>query len=129
MLDTNIASFLLRGQPKVVARVAATAPERLCLSAVTEGEILYGVAKRPEAKKLRATVEALLSAIDILPWTSATAQRYGAIRAELERREKPLGALDLMIAAHALQHDALLATSNRAFRMVPALRVEDWTTD
>jgi tRNA(fMet)-specific endonuclease VapC len=127
MLDTNIASFLLRGQPKVVARVAATAPERLCLSAVTQGEILYGIARRPEAKKLRAMVEELLSVIDILPWTSATAQCYGTIRAELERRGKPLGTLDLMIAAHALQHDALLATSDRAFRMVPALRVEDWT--
>ena len=87
MLDTNIASFLLRGQPKVVARVAATASERLCLSAVTEGEILYDVAKRPEAKKLRAAVEALLSAIDILPWTSATAQCYGAIRSFLLHAE------------------------------------------
>jgi len=126
MLDTNIASFLLRGTPNVVARVAATAPERLCLSAVTEGEILYGVARRPEAKKFRTTVEELLSAVEILPWTSATAQRYGTIRAELERRGKPLGALDLMIAAHAVEHAALLATSDRAFRMVPALRVEDW---
>lgn len=123
MLDTNIASFLLRGQPKVMARAAATAPGLLCLSAVTEGEILYGVTKRPEAKKLCATVEALLSGIDVPPWTSATAQCYGPIRAELKRLGKPLGALDLMIAAHALQHDALLATDDRAFRRVPALRV------
>ena len=79
-------------------------------------------------RSLRATVDELLAAIEILPWTSATAQRYGIIRAELERRGKPLGALDLMIAAHAVEHDAVLATSDRAFRMVPALQVEDWTS-
>ncbi len=127
MLDTNTASSLLKGEPNVVARVAATSPELICLSAVTSGEILYGVANRPEAKKLRATVDELLSAIETLPWTGATAQRYRTIRAELERRGRPLGALDLMIAAHAMEHDAVLATSDRAFRLVPALRVEDWT--
>ena len=127
MLDTNTASSLLKGEPNVVARVAGTPPELICISAVTSGEILYGVAKRPEAKKLRATVDELLSAIETLPWTSATAQRYGTIRAELERRGRPLGALDLMIAAHAMEHDAVLATSDRAFRLVSALKVEDWT--
>ena len=127
MLDTNTASSLLKGQPNVVARVAATAPELLCLSAVTEGEIRYGLARRPDARKLRATVDELLSAIETLPWTSATARRYGTLRAELERRGRPLGALDLMIAAHAVEHDAVLATSDRGFRAVPALRIEDWT--
>ena len=76
MLDTNTASSLLKGEPNVVARVAGTPPELICISAVTSGEILHGVAKRPEATKLRATVNELLSAIETLPWTSATAQRY-----------------------------------------------------
>lgn len=127
MLDTNIAGLLLKRQANVVARVASTPPERLCLSAVTAGEILYGVARRPEAKRLRAAVDELLAAVEILPWTSATAPRYGIMRAELEKRGKPLGALDLMIAAHAVEHDALLATNDPAFRMAPGLRVEDWT--
>lgn len=127
MLDTNTASWLLKAQTNVVARVKATAPEQLCLSAVTEGELLYGVARRPGARKLRAIVDELLLAIEVLSWTSATARRYGAVRAELERRGKPLGALDLMIAAHAIETDAILATSDRAFGAVPALRIEDWT--
>ncbi len=127
MLDTNTASWLLKGQPNVAARLAATMPESICLSAVTEAELLYGVAKRPEEKKLRAAVDELLAAIDVLPWTSATARRYATIRADLERRGRPLGALDLMIAAHALEHDAMLVTNDRAFEAVPWLRVEDWT--
>jgi tRNA(fMet)-specific endonuclease VapC len=127
MLDTNTASWLLKGQPNVVARLEAAAPERICLSVVTEAELLYGVAKRPEARKLRAAVDELLAAIDVLPWTRATALRYAIIRAELERRGRPLGPLDMMIAAHAVEHDAVVVSNDRAFSAVPGLRVEDWT--
>jgi tRNA(fMet)-specific endonuclease VapC len=127
MLDTNTASWLMKGHPNVLARLAAETPERICLSAVTEAELLYGVARRPEARKLRAAADELLAAIDVLPWTSATARRYATIRADLERRGGPLGALDLMIAANAVEHDAMLVTSDRAFGAVPWLRVEDWT--
>ncbi|HEY1887246.1 MAG TPA: type II toxin-antitoxin system VapC family toxin [Roseiarcus sp.] len=126
MLDTNTASSLLKGQPRVLARLAAETPERLCLSVVTEAELLFGVAKRPEARKLRVAVDELLAAIEVLAWSSATARRYATIRAELERRGKPLDALDLLIAAHALQHDAVLVTNDRAFSAVPGLRLEDW---
>ena len=127
MLDTNTVSSLLKGHSRAVARLAAEAPERVCLSVVTEAELLFGVAKRPEARKLRAAVDEFLAAIEVLDWSSATARRYGAIRAELERRGKPLGALDLLIAAHAVEHDAVLVTNDRAFGAVPGLRLEDWT--
>ena len=81
-----------------------------------------------EAKKLRAAVDERLAAIDVLPWTSATARRYATIRADLERRGRPLESLlTLMIVAHAVEHDAMLVTNDRAFDAVPWLRVEDWT--
>ena len=127
MLDTNTASALMKGHPKVAARLRAAAPESVCLSLVTEAELLFGVAKRPEATKLRIAVDGFLAAIDVLPWTSATARRYGTFRAELDRRGRPLGALDLMIAAHAAEHDMILVTNDRAFGAVAGLRVEDWT--
>ena len=81
----------------------------------------------PEARKLRVAVDELLAAIEVLAWNSASARRYATIRAELERRGKPLGALDLLIAAHAVQHDAVLVTNDRAFSAVSGLRLEDWT--
>lgn len=127
MLDTNTASSVLKAQPRVLARLAAETPERICLSVVTEAELLFGVAKRPEARKLRVAVDEFLAAIEVLPWSSATARRYATIRAELEGRGKPLGALDLLIAAHAVEHDAILVTNDRAFGAVPGLRLEDWT--
>ncbi len=127
MLDTNTISDLLKGQSNVARRVSAAGPKRLCLSVVTEGELHYGLAKRPDAKKLQTAVRELLLAIEILPWTSDVARRYGAMRADLERRGRPLGSLDLMIAAHALERDAILASRDKGFRAIPGLKVEDWT--
>jgi tRNA(fMet)-specific endonuclease VapC len=127
MLDTNAASGLVKGQPTITARFKDEAADRVCLSAVTEGEMLFGVARRPEARRLRAAVNELLAAIDVLPWTSATARRYATLRAGLERQGRPLGAVDLMIAAHAAKHDMTLVTHDGAFGAVPGLRLEDWT--
>ena len=127
LLDTNAASGLLKGQPDVVARLKATSPEQVCLSVVTEAELLFGVANRPDARRLRATLDEFLAAMDVLPWTSTTARRYATLRAELLLRGKPLAPLDLMIAAHASEHDMTLVTKDRAFRQVPGLRTEDWT--
>jgi tRNA(fMet)-specific endonuclease VapC len=129
MLDTNAASGLVKGQPKLTARFKAEAPDRLCLSVVTEGEMLFGVARRPAARRLRAAVNEFLAAIDVLRWTSATARRYATLRASLERQGRPLSALDLMIAAHAAEHDMTLVTHDGAFGAVPGLRVEDWTAN
>ena len=129
MLDTNAASGLVKGQPKVTARFKAEAPDRVCLSAVTEGEVLFGVARRPEARRLRVAVNEFLAAIDVLPWTSATARRYATLRAGLERQGRPLSALDLIIAAHAAERDMTLVTHDDTFGAVPGLRVEDWTAN
>lgn len=61
-----------------------------------------------------------------VPWDSATAECYGAVRAELERQGKLLGPLDLLIATHALGAGAVLVTNDQAFFQVAGLRVEDW---
>jgi tRNA(fMet)-specific endonuclease VapC len=49
------------------------------------------------------------------------------MRAELERLGKTLGALDMMIGAHALSLGAVLISNEQAFRSVPGLNLEDWT--
>ena len=85
------------------------------------------MAKRPQARRLRAAVEAFLLRVDVLPCSRATAVHYGALRAELTRAGKPLAPLDMLIAAHALEVDAILVTNDAAFAQVRGLRLEDWT--
>ena len=99
----------------------------LCISAITEAELLYGLAKRPQAKRLALMVHEFLRRIDVLLWNSSLTNRYGVVRADLESRGKTPGDLDLLIAVHALEVGAVLATNDRVFQYVDGLHIEDWT--
>ena len=128
MLDTNTVSHLLKEHPKVARRVVAVPISSLCISAITEGELLFGLAKRPDAKRLHIAVRELLRRVDVLPWDTTIAEIYGIARANMERSGKILAPLDLLIAAHALSAGAILVTNDRTFGQVANLHVEDWTT-
>src|SRR5215212_6383547 len=99
----------------------------LCMSAITAGELLSGLARRPDAVRLHATVTELIRRIDVLQWDFSTAEHYGILRAALDRTGTSLGSLDLLIAGHALSVGAVLVTNDRAFSQVSQLQVEDWT--
>ncbi len=128
LLDTNIASYMLRGANEALRRrLARVAPAQLSVSTVTEAELRYGVARRADAPGLAAAVEEFLARVDVLPWDRSAADHYGRLRARLERSGRPLGSMDLMIAAHALALGARLVSNDRAFSQVDGLKVEDWT--
>ena len=127
MLDTNTVSYLLRQHPAVVRHVMTEAMASLCLSAITAGEIQFGLAKRPEAVRLHRAVAELLRRVDVLAWNHETAEHYGTMRARLERDGRNSAPLDLLIAAHAHSIGAVLVTNDQSFRQLPDLTVEDWT--
>lgn len=127
MLDTNTVSHLFREHPAVTERVVAVQMASLCISAITEGELLFGLAKRPVAKRLHIAVQEFLRRVDVLPWESSTAEHYGILRADMEKRGKILAPLDLLIATHALSMEAVLVTNDRAFSQMADLHIEDWT--
>jgi tRNA(fMet)-specific endonuclease VapC len=126
MLDTNTVSHLVRGQPAVTNRVVSAPMASLCLSSITEGELLFGLAKRPAAANLHTVVKELLLRIDVLPWDRAAAQCYGPVRAELVRTGRTLSPLDMLIGTHARSIGAVLVSGDKSFGMVPGLAVEDW---
>jgi tRNA(fMet)-specific endonuclease VapC len=127
MLDTNTVSYLIKGHPEAARHVVAAPMASLCVSAITEGELLFGLAKRPKAKRLELLVREFLRRVDVLAWENTAAESYGILRADLERLGKILGPLDLLIASHALSADAVLVTSDRSFEQVPGLLIENWT--
>ena len=126
MLDTNTVGYIMRADPRALARLAAIPESSVCASAVTEGEVRFGLAKRGAGLARRAAIDAFFETIDVLPWTSATAAVYGRLRADLQRLGRPLAPLDMMIAAHALETSAILVTSDRALLGAPGLTCEDW---
>lgn len=129
MLDTNVISQLIKAHPTVSRRVTTTPMASLCMSAITQGELLFGLAKRPDATRLHLVVRELLRRVDVLPWDSAAAECYGTVRAAMTRLGKVLAPLDLLIAAHARSLGAVLVTNDRAFGMVDGLAIEDWSAD
>ncbi|TCV83805.1 type II toxin-antitoxin system VapC family toxin [Sulfurirhabdus autotrophica] len=127
MLDTNTVSHLIKLHPSVAKRVVAVPIASLCISAITEGELLFGLTKRPDAKRLHLAVREFLLRVDVMPWDATVAEHYGTVRADLARKGKLLAPLDQLIAAHAMSIGAVLVTNDKAFCQVDELRVEDWT--
>ena len=128
LLDTNTASYVIKGNfPRVRERLLKVPMPEVGISVVTEAELRFGVARRPEAATLKKVVEEFLLRVEVLPWNSDAAQHYARIRTSLEKEGEPMGNLDLMIAAQALATDAVLVTHDRVFRRVKGLKVEDWS--
>ncbi len=128
LLDTNIASYVIKGNfPHVRQRLLRVPMSEVGISVVTEAELRFGVARLPQAAKLGIAVEEFLLRVEVLPWESEAAQHYARIRALLEREGKPMGNLDLMIAARAFAAGVILVTNDRVFRRVKGLRIEDWS--
>lgn len=127
MLDTNTVSSLMKEHPKVSKRISSLPMDKLCLSVISEGELLYGLAKKPNALNLHRIVREFLKRVDVLAWDSDVAEYYGSLRSQLELSGNLMGSLDMQIAAHAAQAGAVLVTNDQAFKRVHKLKVEDWT--
>ena len=128
MLDTNTASFAIRGANDALRGKLGTHPmHSLCISAITEAELLVGLAKRPQAANQRVAVLQFLQLVEVLAWDRKAAAAYGPLRAMLEQQGTPLGNLDTLIAAHAIATGSVLVSNDKALSRTPGLRVEDWS--
>jgi tRNA(fMet)-specific endonuclease VapC len=128
MLDTNICSYVLRSRPpSVKARFDEAGDGSLAISTVVLAELCYGAARHPQAVAIRREIADLVSRLAVLPWDEAAAEDYGALRATLEKAGTPLGAMDMMIAAHARSAGLTLVSNDvRHFDRVEGLSVANW---
>ena len=127
LLDTNILSDLIHRPQGIIARaIARVGEENISTSIIVACELRYGAAKR-NAATLTARVALVLSLIKIWPLEPHADEKYGGIRAELERTGNLIGPNDMLIAAQCMSLNAILVTGNeREFSRVPGLRVENW---
>jgi len=127
MLDTNAVSDVIR-QPRgqVARRIAQEGEMSICTSIIVAAELRFGAAKR-QSKRLTTQMEAVLSALEVLPFDVPADTAYGDLRAKLEAAGTPIGANDMLIAAHALSLGCTIVTDNeREFARVQGLQVENW---
>ena len=118
LLDTNVCVDLLRGRgTQIRSRLGPLPSTDVGVSSITLAELNYGVAKSSDPLRHETILAQVVGPLPIVPFGVVAAERYGAIRADLERRGRPIGPLDVLIAAHALSLDATLVTNNeREFR-------------
>lgn len=127
LLDTNIVSDLVRHPAGRVADcIAKVGEDEIYTSIIVAAELRYNATKRASAR-LSAQLDAVLGVIPVLPFESPSEVVYGALRARLEKTGRPIGANDLLIAAHTLALGHTLVTDNiKEFAYVPELSLENW---
>jgi tRNA(fMet)-specific endonuclease VapC len=128
MLDTDIASYIMKGtEPKVLRQLQRVPVGDVSISAITQSELMYGIEISPNAVRDKARIEVFLRHIQVLDYPSEAAPHYGQIRADLKDRGTMIGANDLLIAAHARCLGIVVVTNNtREFKRVPELKIENW---
>ena len=127
LLDTNVVSDLVRNpQGKVAQRIRKVGEARVSTSIIVAAELRYGAAKKGSARLLEQ-LEAVLSALEVLPFEPPADAIYASLRAGLEEAGTPIGAHDMLIAAHALALGSTIVTDNeKEFARVRGLARENW---
>ncbi len=128
MLDTNICSYIIKERPlQVFEYFQKLEMEQLCISVVTYAELFYGVEHSSSRQINGEVIKEFVKYLTIVPWDEAAAEHYGNIRAYFQAEGKIIGAMGMMIAAHARSQKITLVTNNdKHFKRVPELNIENW---
>ena len=127
MLDTDTASYAMKGNALVLRRLQKVPVGDVCMSAISHSELAFGAEVSPAPQRDQARLDLLLRHMSVLDYPSDAAVHYAEIRAFLKKRGTIIGANDLLIAAHARCEDLVLVTNNtREFGRVPGLQIENW---
>lgn len=128
MLDTNICIYIIKRKPEsVLARFRGFQVGDIGISTITLAELQYGAMKSARPRQNRDSLSDFVAPLDVASFDVAASEAYGEIRASLEKSGRPIGAMDLLIAAQALSLGVRLVTNNeREFKRVRGLRVENW---
>ena len=124
-----MASYIIKSHPPEVRdRLASLPMDEITISAVTQGELLYGLARKGHPGTLAKLIREFLFRVETLPWDEQAATVYGDLRASCMSTGITLGALDMMIAAHSIAAKTTLVTHDKAFSLIPdgVLTLEDW---
>lgn len=127
LLDTNIAIYVIKRRPMEALERFNRLAGQLCLSTISQAELLHGVEKSDRPEQNLRVVEDFCSRLTVLDYRQKAAAHYGQIRATLERKGTTIGVNDLHIAGHARSEGLTLVTNNlKEFERVDGLLLENW---
>ncbi len=128
LLDTNTCIYIINKKPpSAIKKLRAKRPEEVAISTITIAELEYGVARSRFPERNRVALLEFLLPFTILEFDQSAATYYGIIRSSLDRLGKPIGPMDMFLAAQALSRDLILVTNNeKEFQRVEGLHIENW---
>jgi tRNA(fMet)-specific endonuclease VapC len=128
MLDTNFCIRLINRPPQTLAGRLEREADRICVSAIVLGELLFGAEKSAARVRNLENTTDFARRVTILDFDADAAEHFADVRAHLQRAGTPIGPFDTLIAGHARSRALTLVTYNvREFECVPGLRVETWS--
>jgi len=129
LLDTDICIYIINKKPAaVLRRVQSKQPGQVAISTITLAELEYGIVRSRDPDRNRIALLEFLLPFAILDFDQAAAVEYGRVRSLLESQGRPIGPMDLLLAAQAKSHHLILVTNNeKEFRRIEGLRIENWT--
>ncbi|HJN50082.1 MAG: type II toxin-antitoxin system VapC family toxin [Pseudomonadales bacterium] len=131
MLDTDTCSYVIRKRPEEVLsamQVRAQKGDALCVSVITYAELRLGAERSTNSRKYNRAIELFCERLySISAWDKSAADRFAVVQSRLIRAGTPIGYNDAMIAAHALDKNAVLVTNNhKRFSKVVRLKLDNW---
>jgi len=128
LLDTNICIYIINKKPaSVIKRIQTKQPEQIAISTITQAELEYGIARSRNVDQNRIALLEFLFPFLLIDFDQMAAVQYGLIRASLESRGKPIGSMDMLLAAQAKARDLILVTNNeKEFHRIEGLKLENW---
>lgn len=128
LLDTDTIILNLKGHPAVKESLWRHINDPLMISVITCMELYYGAYKSPNIAGNLAKIQTIEGTLEVIPLGPESAQIFGMLKAQMEKKGTRLDDFDLAIAASALAHNLILVTNNIShFKRIPGLKLANWT--
>jgi len=128
LMDSNVCINSLNGNQEIIKQhFLSHAPSEIALCSIVKAELLFGArnSQRMDANLQRLSL--FFAPFKSLPFDDRCADEYGLIRSDLKAQGKLIGPNDMLIAAVARAHNAILVTHDTGeFCRITGLRLEDW---
>lgn len=128
ILDTNICIHMLKEKSfNILKHAKRKSSSDISISVITEAELWYGVLNSNHVQNNIEKLKVFLECFPKVPFISSDALILGELRAKQRKNGRTIGHNDLMLAAQALERDAILVTANESeFKQIEDLRLENW---
>ncbi len=127
LLDTDTCSYIIKSPQLMRKQFEQIHAGDIAISAITWAELNSWIMMSSKPEQRLLSLQKMFAPVNILPFTSTDATYHGAIRKHLKDEGKMIGALDMLIAAHAVSRGLIVVTNNTDhFGRVPQLKIENW---